>query len=257
MKKIKERHPCPFCGTKELKFCMYESTQTYYCFRCRIWGRIENLPDSFKKKLNSRSITSSVSLKEEPLEFPDGFKLISPKSKGWKYLERRGISPYPLKPFVGEAKNYIVFPFYDKGNLVYYVQRKLYGSGLRYMNSKSEGKSFLFIPYQMGTENESLIITEGVFDCLNVYQKSLIPTIALLGKELNHAKILTILEYANNEIIILLDSSSQDKETPRAAVEMRDALKVFHPVKIVKCKQGKDPAELTKDEIKEILNWKN
>lgn len=256
----KIRRPCPFCHTKELKFCLFEETQSYYCYRCREWGWIRNLPKDIKTSLTLRNSTLSpqkftlhpnMDARRDTLNLPDGYKLIKPLSPGWKYLSQRRIHCHPLKPFVGEARNYLVFPIYKQGELVYYIKRKIYGKGIRYDAAPVNGSEFVFTPYQMGRDNQNLILCEGIFDCLKVYQQTKHPAIALLGKSAGSSKISNILGYSSKQgkIYILLDPDDLDTDVIGAAVKLRDRLKNFRKVYIIRYKGNRDPGDMDQDSL--------
>jgi len=181
------------------------------------------------------------------LEFPPGILKIKPKMTAWKYLKSRRIDPVPLQPFVLQNNNYLMFPIYKGSNLVYYVQRKMYGAGPRYKNAKTPGR-YIFVPYQMAKKEYShLIIVEGVFDAINIWQKLKIPVIAVLGATYGSWKVTSILEYIapGCKAIVWADPNSfkEPIQFARALEPFCKSVKVIYPRK-------KDPGEMNLGELR-------
>jgi hypothetical protein len=241
---MKIRTYCHHCNS-DLKLAFFTETQTYFCFKCRAWGRFKELPEDTQLHVTGenptprpRSFTYGTDLDAEvpDLNLPDGFKLITKGGMGCKYLEGRHIDPTSLVPFVGTHENYIYFPIWENGNIVYYISRKMYGTGYRYLAAETSGSHFIFAPYTMPLDNSVLVITEGVFDALANWQHVNLPTLAILGKSVNVFKIKRLLDYIKEDgtILICLDPEVKDPETIGASIELLFKLRIHRKVQVIK-----------------------
>jgi len=233
----KLRRNCHLCGGY-LKLCVFPQTGTWYCYRCGEWGKIDKLPGE-----PVRETTRDTSF--EPDDFTRHFHLLGEHGIGRRYLRRRGIDPGPLAPFIGTCDNYIIFPFWKKGEWEFYVGRKMYGAGLRYKNA-AVSVSPLFVPYDCDCEGESLIIVEGIFDAIRVWQVTNIPTVAILGSGLTHHLVLEIFTHSteNTTIHLLLDPDAIWKAAGCCSI-----LSALRKTVNIPLKGKKDPGDLSDDEI--------
>ena len=128
------------------------------------------------------------------LELPKGLKFFFEKSDGIicnkakKYLRGRGIEPdtsdlgyiyEPGSPF----NNRIFVPFYEYGEIVYFIARAFDTSTLRYYNAP--GMNSGDFVYNIDKIEDELIICEGVFDALAIYPQV---ATAILGNKLTKNK---------------------------------------------------------------------
>lgn len=214
----------------------------YQCFRCGTTGRKESLPPNFKQPVILEKDKRVV----EQLDFSNMVSLAdSPAARN--YLWGRGLDPILLENFVFVHGKQLVFPIYGKeGSIIYYVSRKMWGSGRRYDNMASEIKH-LFIPYGcILPAREVLVVTEGVFDALSVWQWIEVASVGLLGMTLNSFKISKILEYSHPDtvIIILLDYG----EYQTAVKYYSELIPMRKNTTICKLYEG-DPNEVGKEEL--------
>lgn len=250
----KTRHYCPFCKSQEKKFCIFHETESYHCYRCGETGKmrdIEGLEFKFLKnpRVNKFESHYGTSMDRKGIEIDpiSSLTLLKPESIGWNYLVDRKIDPEPLIPYsVGTSKNYLYFPFYRKKKLVYYVGRKLYGSGPKYKAAEVSFAEYIFIPYGMEKENTVLLLVEGMFDSLAVYQNLSFPAVGLMGKDLSPGKLLEILRHTHKDgtIYIMLDPEANDPSTVAKSIYLYDKLKVHREVGIITLTGELDPAEL-------------
>jgi len=235
---------CPALGKRNDDFTLSINWPKgiFYCFRCGTSGRVDSLPPNFKQPL----ILKEDKQLPESLDFG---KMISlgDSEIGKSYFRIRGLRSEPLENFVFVSGKKLVFPFYDsEGNIVYYVARKMWGSGRRYDNKAAAIKD-IYIPLGIILPcRRTFIITEGIFDALSVWQWLKIPCIALLGMNINAFKIRRILECTCNKthIIILLDSGEY-KTAQEYFIELKPLRK---NTTICKLEEG-DPNETGKEKL--------
>ena len=247
-----KRYNCPFCpalGLRNDDFALSVNwgKAIYNCFRCGTSGWVDSLPPNFKQPL-------IIKEDKEPHEQLDigGMTSLRDSPRGREYFKRRGLDPQPLENFVFVSRNKIVFPFYSpEGNIVFYVSRKMWGSGLRYENMASAMEDIYIPPGIILPAGETFIVTEGIFDALSVWQWLGIVSIGLLSMDINKFKIRRILECTRPEtrIIILLDAG--EYQTAQAYYDEIRTLR-FH-TKICKLEKG-DPNSIGREELRKILH---
>lgn len=129
-------------------------------------------------------------------ELPDGYKsLLYPKgvlgNRARRYIKGRGIDVDYVDMLgfgycnEGDFMGYIIIPFKEQGELVYYTGRDFIGNYLRHKNPKQEhvkvGKGDVVFNADALDMYEEINITEGVFDALTAGPN----TIALGGWSLS------------------------------------------------------------------------
>lgn len=251
-----KRYNCCFCPARglrndDLALSVNWAKAVYHCFRCGTSGRTDSLPSNFKQPL----ILKEEKKLKVPLDFGTMTSLAD-SIKGQRYIKQRGLDPEPLENFVFVSRNKLVFPIYDpQGNIIYYVSRKMWGSGLRYDNKPSAIEDIYIPPGSILPCSESFVVTEGVLDCLSIWQWLKVPSIALLGMNINLFKVRRILEctYPEARIIILLDAGEY-----QISQEYFKELKPLRKNTAI-CKLDKgDPNSTGKEKLREILRvWVN
>lgn len=244
---MKTRGDCPFCGRKN-KFCTFPATETYFCYGCRTWGWARDLGTHRPNRPTPSLQPKSGSSEPISVPLPGGFRTLNENGIAWNYLVGRGIDPAPLLPFIGWAHNYVIFPFYTKGAVLYYVGRKIWGGGPRYKNAEGPCP-YLFVPYLMGPISDTLVIVEGVFDVLKVYQSTELPVVGLMGKEITNTKLALICQMTSpsTRVIVLLD--------PDARVTAAEYVNRLHGIRhcdLVTLKD-KDPGDMSPSELQRLL----
>lgn len=249
------RYNCPFCPgfgyrNDDKALSINWEKEVYYCFRCGALGHVSSLPPNYK---------APTILHEDKKKSPERLEVkemisLRYSTAGQKYLKKRGLDFHPLQDFVFVSDKQLIFPFYGtEGDIIYYVGRKMWGSGRRYDNAMT-GIKDLFIPYEVVTPcREVLVITEGIFDALSVYQWTGLPSIALLGMNVNENKILRILEYTYSETIVVILLDAGEDETSQAYY---DELKSLRRRTIIHKLKNGDPNSIGKKELrKELSNY--
>lgn len=247
-----KRYNCPFCPALGLRnddfaFSVSWAKGKYHCFRCGTSGEVDSLPPNFKKPLI---------LKEDKKTYEHlyigGMTSLRDSSAGQAYLEERGLDPDPLKDFVFVSGKKLVFPFYSpEGNIIYYVARKMWGSGRRYDNMAATTGDIYIPPGVILPARRTLVITEGIFDALSVQQWLGMNSIGLLGMNINAFKIRRILEctYPDTGIAILLDA----KEYSTAIQYYEELRPLRKNTMICKLDEG-DPNEVGKEYLWKLLH---
>ncbi len=237
MKKI--RSDCPHCGERG-KYVTYSDGHSF-CHRCRKWDK--------GLGIKRKSIVGPIPASSRPIDalvLPDNFRKIRPGCIGWNYLRNRGIDPLPLSSYVGVAGRYIVFPIWEGDKLIYSISRKMYGTGSRYLNVSGR-RPVCFVPYTVALPTDTLVVVEGIFDCIKICQQTNFPAISIQGKELIHYKIFDILSSCTKEVILMLDS-----ETYTDSLRFKKALEPYRYVVIVDLPIG-DPGSINGKKLRKIF----
>jgi len=175
------------------------------------------------------------------------------------YLARRGIEPatadhlgvgYFRGP--GLMSGRIAIPIHDAaGRLVAYCGRALDGVEPRYRFPPGFRKSeLLFHGHRARTAGSGqVIVVEGFFDCMRVYQAGFSCVVALMGARLSPAQR-SLVAAQFSELVLLLDGDRTGRAaTAQIASDLRPACWVTE----VLLPPDLHPDQMTADEIRRVL----
>jgi DNA primase len=196
----------------------------------------------------------------KPLEFV--LKNLQPEHP---YLTERGLSAETIQTFglgfcsKGLQKDRIAIPIYNAtGQLVAYTGRWPGNTDKeKYQLPKGFKKSLeLFNLHRAITESpdQPLVIVEGYFDCIKLWQHGIKHVVALMGSSLSPAQEELIRKHTNatSRIILMLD---EDNAGQKAREEIAARLSKFCFVKThVFDKPGTQPEHLSAEEAHSLLN---
>ena len=185
------------------------------------------------------------------LEIPAG---ATPYTKAF-----RGISAKTLQHFgafytfqVEKLIDRIVFPIVDvTGKTAVYVARHTLSNGNpRYVNYPS-GVSMPVFPAQLSQAAKSLVIVEGLFDMLNLYDKGLVNVTCAFGtKTLQNnlaQKLLPFKAQGVTHIYLMFDG---DEAGSGAMVDLKPLIEdQGFIVEIINLPDGTDPGELSQEDV--------
>jgi DNA primase len=173
----------------------------------------------------------------------------------------RGISVATLTKFgafytdkVTEMADRIIFPLKDlKGNTRVFVGRHmLSNANPRYMIFPKKVQMLLF-PCKLDFPSDSLVLVEGIFDMLNLYDKGLHNVASTMGTntlgdiQRIKEKMLPFKAQGVTKVFICFDGDTAGKE---AAVELKPKLETIGlEVEIVDLEEGTDPGEMSSDDV--------
>lgn len=207
-------------------------------------GRVRELKDKIRK-INSRAI-----------EMPEGAQ---PFTHGG--FRKISLATYKrFKAFIHEVEfpDRIVFPLYDfGGNLQALISRELWAKNTkdkyRVFPSGKQPPIFPAVPDDLS--RRSVILVEGVFDVLNLYDKGLRNVVALLSKggkqekdRLGHLSLLGV-----EELVICLDPGDRElADAHKLAAQLRSSfnVRVFDLREI----GNSDPGDLKIAEVEKLKN---
>ena len=176
------------------------------------------------------------------------------------YLRKRGIDQATATEFgigfyhgPGLMHNRLVIPIQNQlGDLVGYCGRALDASEPRYRFPPRFPKSQLVFNFHRAaaTNAQQVIVVEGFFDCLKVYQAGFPCVIAIMGSGLSHQQ-LEILVHSFRRIRLMLDGDTAGR---RASRVIAARLAQHAPVEVIQVPNATQPDQLTAGQIRELLN---
>jgi len=175
------------------------------------------------------------------------------------YLARRGIEGATADHFgVGYFRGHglmsgcIAIPIHDDaGRLVAYCGRANDGVEPRYRFPAGFQKSQVLFHFHQARAGggDQVIVVEGFFDCMRVYQAGFSGVVALMGARLSPAQK-NLLAARFTEIVLLLDGDLTGRAaTARIASDLASACSVTELL----LPPGLQPDQMTTDEIRRVL----
>lgn len=145
----------------------------------------------------------------------------------------------------------VLIPYYNRqGHVIYWSIRRFFGEP-KYMNKG--GRHPLYVPmYATGTcfrSFDTLAVVEGAFDAMRVWRDTSMPVVALGGKSLPRYLKQNLLDMVGTKLIVSLDHDALAD-----ALKLRKQVGAHVDTEIVVLPKGKDPADCTAEELKEIFN---
>ena len=177
----------------------------------------------------------------------------------------RGISAQTLKYFgafytnsVEKLVDRIVFPIKDvTGKTVVYVARHTLSNGNpRYVNYPSGVKMPVF-PSHLPSGYSSMVLVEGIFDMLNLYDNGLENVVCAFGTNTlqndTKSKLLPFKAQGITHIYLLFDG---DEAGSKASAVLKPLIEAEgFIVEIIKLPEGSDPGDLSAEDIRSISEY--
>lgn len=177
----------------------------------------------------------------------------------------RGVSPKTLKKFeafytnqVEKLQDRIVFPIWDitEKTKVFVARHTLSNGNPRYINYPAKVQIPLFpavIPY----DTTSIVMVEGIFDMLNLYDKGLHPVVCTFGTNtLQNDTKLKLLPYRAQgitKIYILFDGDEAGETAAKTVKPLIEDCGFL--TEIITLPDGTDPGELDQENVNSIKNY--
>jgi len=157
----------------------------------------------------------------------------------------------------GRYKNSIIIPFYLNGKMVNFIGRSWDKTAKkRYDNCPNE-LSLVNVKKMVYNCNnakgkQQVIIVEGCFDAIKT---GLDRTVALCGTEITQEQRNALIELKAEELIILFDNDPHLTSTSKKAQDLANYLSAFGKTKVIQLPSGKDPGDMTREEIDKLLKF--
>lgn len=259
---------CPYCG-KPGKFGINLSSNRCNCFRCGEHPSPVDLVMYLEKVdtyaevlaiLNQPEfegytfVEEKVSLKsKKTLTLPEGFRLLNQGTSqlarsARAYVKRRGFDIDQVSKAgwgygtQGKYFGYLIIPFHENGELVYFNARLFIGNGPKYNNPDTGesglGKSFIIYNKDALGMYNSVFLCEGAINAQTMGERG----IASGGKAISRYQINTILKSPVKRVIILFDDDAK-----KQAIDLAFDLMPWKKVKVIFMPEGKDVNDLGRE----------
>lgn len=217
--------------------------------------------------------TNNVSIKIAKLK--DKLREISENTNGVEMLEGakpyienyRGITPATYKQFgafttdsIKEMEDRVILPLIDiRGKIVAFVGRHLLSNTGKRYNNFPAGTSLPLFPAKLDSQYTSMILVEGIFDLLNLYDKGLKNTVCTFGtaklyndtkEKLHPYKVMGI-----EKIYILFDGDDPGREAAKKLKPLIEEAGFL--VEVVNLPDGVDPGSMDIDDIHSMDSYVN
>lgn len=273
------RGRCPLHGGEgQDTFHVDTAEQIFHCFSCQAGGSVLDLVSAMEKCDLRQAAERLAGWQTLPLTRAEPVtriekRTVTKKSKsipqlGFRlrgvdcrhpYLSNRGIQEATAVEFgvgyysgPGLMQHRLVIPIEDEiGRLVGYCGRSLDGSEPRYKYPLGFPKSQLVFNLHRAaaTRQSTIIVVEGFFDCLKVYQAGFRCVAALMGSALYEDQCRLLVERFNS-IILMLDGDATGR---RASSAIAPILAAHRHLSVVELPDGTQPDQLTTQAFQRIL----
>lgn len=193
----------------------------------------------------------------QELELPNGY---TPWTKTF-----RGISPATLKQFgafytnaVEKLQDRIVFPIKDitQKTVVFVGRHTMSNGNPRYVNYPSGVKIPVF-PAHLPSGYSSMVIVEGLFDMLNLYDNGLENVVCAFGTNTlqndTKSKLLPFKAQGITHVYILFDGDEAGQKASKILKPLIEAEGFI--VEIIDLPDGSDPGDLGSEDIRAIAEY--
>lgn len=208
---------------------------------------LQEADDNAPLQAQRYSLPPPIDLPEEFIPYERGMKLPA-------YLVKRGVTAKQALQYGlgwcehGYYKNRLIIPVSMQGRVVSFIAR--------YMGKPKEGvKKYLYprgnptgrtlFNFDRAKKFKTVILTEGYLDAIAVGPDAM----GLGGKSLTQQQALLLAEASPDEVIVMLDGDDAGRE---AAVKVAQRVSSFALVKIAHLPDGKDPDELSAEELAQV-----
>lgn len=233
-----------------------------HCFSCgyktnifKYYGVFTNHVPIKIAKLKDKLAQVTMSMQGVPL--PDG---------ATPYLRAfRGISVKTLKRFeafythkVEKLSDRIIFPIKDiTGKTRVYVARHVLSNAVpKYMNFPVNAEMPVFPP-RLEVQSGSIVLVEGIFDFLNLYDKGLCNAVCTFGTNTLHKdtkqKLLPFKAQGVTHVFLMFDG---DAAGAKAAETLKPVIEELEfVVEIIHLPEGSDPGSLDSEEVRGLIEY--
>ena len=273
------RGRCPIHqGEGQQSFHVSLTKNAFHCFSCKARGNVLDFVGAIEKcsvREAAAKLQEWFTITSNPM--PVEAKLVSKTEKrgpdsevgnkplnfelksvdfGYPYLDERGIMKETAEIFGvglfsgrGSMSGRVVIPIHnERGELVAYAGRAIDGSEPRYKLPAGFHKSHVLFNLHKA-EGEQVIIVEGFFDCMQVWQAGYSSVVALMGSTLSEQQERLLVERFKTITLFLDGDEAGRKAAEEIAVRL---LRKVH-VRILEPPDGKQPDQLDHEQLRRLL----
>lgn len=235
-------------------------TGIYNCFSCGWKG---NIMTDFNEKVGGIQMKRDKLLQQLTKVKIDSIGLKIPEGAIPWDTDFRGISKETLQKvgafrYQAEFANRIIFPIKDfSGKIKVFHGRHLdMGGTPKYLNHPT-GVELPMYPHRPKIHHGRIVLVEGIFDWLNLYDKGLTNVIAAFGLQnfnVEKLSLLKMLGVTGIDIFMDDDSNKITGKNPgqEAALKLREMIDDYGMSTVNIAFKGKDPGDLTKNQVTKL-----
>ncbi len=272
------RGRCPLHGGEGREtFHVNTAEQVFHCFSCGAGGSVLDLVAAVEgcelreaaQKLSAWGTELGTAVGAQKATVTKKTRSVPPlkfRLRGvdvrHPYLAARGISEATAREFgigfyagPGLMSQRLVIPMDDEaGQLVGYCGRSLDGSEPRYRFPPGFAKSQVLFNLHRATATgqSTVIVVEGFFDCLKVYQAGFRSVVALMGSALYEHQC-WLLRQRFGQLVLMLDGDAAGR---RASAAISAKLSAECSIGIVQIAENTQPDQLSEQFLQELLRGK-
>ena len=195
-----------------------------------------------------------VEVVNEPLEFQ-----LKSVDTTHPYIRNRGLKQETAEYFGvgffhgrGSMSERVVIPIHNEdGALVAYAGRSVDDSEPKYKLPAGFKKSLVLFNLHraLQTKSKIVIVVEGFFDCMKIFQAGFPYAVALMGSALSeHQEKLLVENF--DRVVVMLDGDEGGRSAT-SEIALRLVRKVF--VQVIEMPEGKQPDQLSSEELQKFL----
>lgn len=235
------------------------------CFSCGYSGSIYQLFNIYRNLLDVRVANLKEKIKKinkPKLHMPLGAEPFTDNYRDIKASTFEAFGAYTL-PGDRDFDGRLVFPITDiNDDIVCFQGRYLYSKVSPKYMTRPEGTTLPLFPAAPKLIDNSIIIVEGLFDMLNLYDKGLTNAVATFGTSVTSksdrmnlgvkSKFSPYKMQGVNKIYIMFDG---DESGTRGAKRLFEALKDTFIVEILELPEGDDPGGMSEEDILTLKDY--
>ena len=266
---------CPWCDDPSFHLGINLENKYLNCWRCGPKGMVTNYIKTIERcserqalriiqqyqlptmtEIKKETQTSKIETTSHDI-LPKSAKLPLPKLHR-EYLIARGFDPEEIArkykilacENTGSYKFRIIIPVIMDGKIVSFTARDVTGKAETRYKSCPSSKSIRPIKhclynYDSIKESGPIIVVEGPLDVWRIGREA----VATFGINFTKEQVKLLLQKRPRKVIIVYDG---EEKAIRKAYELASLISPFSEVKVVELDRGKDPCDLTEEEINEI-----
>lgn len=271
--------PCPLCFDEKSRLYINASSGLWICHLCGERGNLARifldlcdltLTEAMMLVKDIRGSTTRPRrphavrrMKERPPEVPMAAGALDRPLLAEAYLAGRGLDAKWVKELglkvclSGQYKYRLIIPVYTEGQLRTFVARTMnIHERKKVLMPKDSQASRALFGYDRVVEGRqhwtSLIIVEGVFDAIRMWQIGYGETVATLGAHITENQRRLLKRLKPDAVILLRDADDAGREA--VIKEARELRAAMFDVSIAELPEGTDPGSATPQDIKKALD---
>jgi len=236
-----------------------KQTGLFHCFSCKTKG---NIFTHFNKILNTLNLKQQNIL--NMINNLSPIKLNLPKDAKMFKETYRNIKPETYEHFdvfkSEEFADRLVLPIYNfKKDIIAFIGRYQYSKLEPKYKVHPSGKSLPLFPPAIEINSDTIIIVEGMFDLLNLYDKGItnvVCSFGLLSVDKYNKKLLEkLIPYKICGVTKILICYDGDKPGRQAAMRLVNALDEDFFIDSINLEDGQDPGAMTLEEVVKLKKY--